>query len=57
MNLSEVGYEVVRDAVNLARDESIRHVAELRNRLRQIGHSEEAIREGLRYWAAEERKS
>lgn len=57
MNLSEAGYAVVRDAVNLARNESITYVAKLRVRLQQIGHADEAIREGLAYWAAEERKS
>lgn len=56
-SISEMGYAALRDAVNLARDEAIEHIAKLRIRLGQIGHSDEAIREALLYWAAEERKS
>ena len=55
--IGEAGYAALRDAVNLARDEDIQYVANLRIRLGQVGHSDKAIQEALLFMAAEERKS
>lgn len=44
------GYEALRSAVNVARNEDVRSVAFLRRRL-AVEYSEEAVKEAIDHWA------
>jgi hypothetical protein len=52
---TDSAYQALRDAVNLARSQNIRRVAELRSALLQRGHSEQTANEAIQTWANYER--
>ncbi len=47
----EVDFDVLRDAVNLARNKRASTVEALRSRLSDAGHSDEAIETVLVFWS------
>lgn len=49
--LSEAGYECLREAVTMAKNGKAKSVAGLKRNLRQSQHSENAINEALSTWA------
>lgn len=53
MELSAGGFEMLREAVNLARQHNIKTVAQLRKRMYQQNPSRtDDVDKGLRFWAA-----
>ena len=49
--MTELVYQCLRDAVNLARSEQLRTVNALRSRLSQHGYDAETIQSALKEWA------
>lgn len=48
--MTETGFEVLRDAVRVARDRQIRSVRVLRHTLKELGHDDTSIDEALTTW-------
>lgn len=56
-DLSEGGYEMMRAAVNLARNHSIQTLAQLRARMHQMFPDRIAeVDQGIKFWAAHTRE-
>jgi hypothetical protein len=53
--MTEDVYQALRDAVNLARFQSIRHIGALKSALLQRGWTEQTANEAIQAWANYER--
>lgn len=50
MDLTDAGFEALRDAVRVARDRQIRSVRVLRLALKTLGYNDDTISEALTTW-------
>jgi hypothetical protein len=49
--MTDVAYQAIRDAINLARAQQIRHLPALKSALLQRGYPEQTVNEALQAWA------